>query len=563
MARALTLDPGDIMKHTFVATWDFPNRYCRVPGEYDFGPAGYLEAAPGTLAESGEIPLHVEGHYYSNYFTGAGEVAAYAVAERDRLRLETERFHQAHYDSSLPEFVLDQVNSQLNTFRTSSWFTRDGNFGIIEGLSPTKSYAGLATTDVAMYGGIATAALFPELEKAVVRTHARFQNANGSVCHSISFNFRQKDPNEANPKRLDMPAQFAFQALRAALWYADREFLAEIWPAVKSALEYGLRERDHNGDGLPDMQGVMCSYDNFPMYGVAPYVATQWLAAYSAAIEAAKLLGDAEAEARFVDVLARGQVVLESTAWNGSYYRLYANGDDVDEGCMTDQIIGQWAAGQLNLPAFLERKRVNHALHAILKHNYSADQGLRNCQWPGDFFLHDVEENCWVDQANTCWTGVELAFAALLIQEGLVEEGFEIICNVDSRYRHLGMYWDHQEFGGHYFRPMSAWGILHAVLGYSMRDGVLTFDPQVDRAECKLLFVTADAYGHYEEDSSGIRLSIVSGELRAKTLRFRKPANLNPNWAISLNGRSLPILKEEEFLVVSLQKDEKSKRAAR
>jgi non-lysosomal glucosylceramidase len=542
---------GDTLEHTFVATWDFPNRICRKPGETRFGPAGYLEASEGGQISGRVEEPHNEGHYYSNYFHSSADVAAYAVKHIARLREETRKFHDAYFDSSLPGYVVDQVNSNLNTFRTSSWFTRDGNFGIMEGLSPTKAFAGLSTMDVAMYGGISTAALFPELEKAFVRSHLRFQNKNGSVLHSIGFNYRDKDPREATSKRLDMPAQYAVMALRAGLWQGDRGFLAEVWPSVKRALEYGLRERDHDGDGLPDMEGIMCSYDNFPMHGVAPYVATQWLAAYATAVEAAGLLGDREAVVRFRDVLQRGTASLEAKAWNGSYYRLYAKGTDVDEGCLSDQIIGQWAMRLLNLAPFLKADRVQSALRSIMRMNYRDDQGLRNCQWPQDVFLHDVDADCWVDQANTCWTGVELAFASLLIYEGLVSEGLAVIRNVDERYRRWGIYWDHQEFGGHYFRPMSAWGVIHAALGFSSVDGVVTFDPKVtdEAGGCRLFFTTADGYGRFEKDAGGITVRVISGRLRLRQLRIK--AERFRAWALVSVSVAPETAFEDDFLVIT------------
>jgi len=539
---------GDTLEHTFIFTWDFPNRRCRLPEGDNPGPVGYLEASSHTAGLPAEVRRHNEGHYYSNFFSSSAEVAAYAALHAPRLREETRRFHDAFFASSLPAYALDQINSNLNTFRTSSWFTRDGNFGIVEGLGPTRAYAGLSTIDVAMYGGVSTAALFPELEQAIIRSHLRFQNENGSVLHSILQNFREKNPNEATGLRLDLPAQYAYQALRAGLWASDHAFLAEVWPSVKAALEYGLRERDHNHDGLPDMAGVMCSYDNFPMHGVAPYVATQWLAAYATAAAAAKILGDAFAEKRYRDLLARATPVLEDKAWNGSYYRLYADGERLDEGCLSDQIIGQWALHLLNLPTFLKGDRVRTALRSILRLNYHAEQGLRNCQWPQDVFLHDVDADCWVDQANTCWSGVELAFASLLIFEGLTTEGLELIRNVDERYRRWGTYWDHQEFGGHYFRPMSAWAIVPAALGFSSVDDVVTFDPKITAADhsCRLLFVTSDGYGHFVREGSQLSITILSGSLRIRTLRIRAAA-LPALRTLSIGGMDVPLLKDGDF----------------
>lgn len=558
---------GASFEHTLIATWHFPNNYARVQGDKDLT-AGYLEdeGFPGSKAaaqgQAAPELRHVEGHYYSNFFQDASEVAEYAAANRGLLLQQTRRFHDAFFASDAEPWLLDQVNSNLNTFRTSSWFTKAGDFGILEGLSPEKSFAGLATTDVAMYGGVSTAALFPELEKAVIRAHMRLQAANGVVAHSISQNFRRTNPNELSGKRIDMPAQYAYMGLRAAFWTRDRAFLEEIWPSVKKALDYVLRERDANRDMLPDMEGIMCSYDNFPMYGVAPYVATQWLAGVSAAVEAARLLGDDEAAARYSEVLQKGRGRLEATCWNGKYYRLYSDTDgkrgDADEGCMTDQIIGQWATHLADLPGILEPRRVQSALRSVLKMNFRNDQGLRNCQWPGDAFLHEVDEDCWVDQANTCWTGVELAFASFLIYEGLVKEGLEVVRNVDERHRRWGIYWDHQEFGGHYFRPMSAWSVIHALLGLRLRNGTATFDPRIGGKKAKLFFVTADGYGHYLGGRRSAEIRVVDGEFAEHTLRLRLQEPLRakgPAPRLILGARTVKdavLAREGDFLVVRL-----------
>jgi len=554
IGRAIQLEPGARFEHRFLMAWDFPNRYACPLGERNLF-LGYLEAEIAKANSAGASVAHVEGHYYSNYFESAEQVMRYAIANRDRLEEETRAFHDAFYDSSLPLEVLDQVNSQLNTFRTSSWFTREGDFGILEGLSPERSFAGLATTDVAMYGGVSTAALFPELDRSMIRAHIRFQNENGSICHSILQNFREKDPREANGVRLDMPSQFAYMALRIGLSANDRDFLAEVWPSVRKALAYVLRDRDANGDLLPDMKGIMCSYDNFPMHGVAPYVATQWLAAISAALEAARLLGDAEAEGIYSRVLQEGSQTLEGACWNGQYYRLFADGERLDEGCLSDQIIGEWACRLLGVPSFLQADRVRLALSQILQRNFYPSQGLRNCQWPDDGFLHPVDDSCWVDQANTCWTGVELAFASFLIYEGMVEDGLKLIQKIDARHRRWGIYWDHQEFGGHYYRSMSAWAIVPACLGFSACAGTLAFSPKIDRHSLRLIFTTPEAYARYEEGVSGISITVLSGVLEAEKLIIHLPPNAPDFWRALWQGYHIEVTKSDDAITVPFSKE--------
>jgi hypothetical protein len=281
----------------------------------------------------------------------------------------------------------------------------------------------------------------------------------------------------------------------------------------------------------------MCSYDNFPMYGVAPYVASQWLAAARCAQEAARILGDAKAEARWREVVEKGSATMESAAWNGRYYRLYnePKGRGADEGCLTDQIIGRWAGDLVGLP-ILDRERTRSALKSVLAINYKADQGLRNCQWPEDGFLHEVDQHCWVDQANTCWTGVELPFASFLIYEGLVDEGLMVARNVDERYRDWGMYWDHQEFGGHYYRPMGAWAIVNALLGLSIRDGEYGFAPKVGGEPLTLFFAFAGGWGHFRRSAGFVSIDVGTGEFTARSLAIDGVRTVA---RVSVDGREL------------------------
>src|SRR5204863_448234 len=79
-------------------------------------------------------------------------------------------------------------------------------------------------------------------------------------------------------------------------------------------------------------------------------------------------------------------------------------------------------------------------------------------------------------------TGIEYAVAALLIYEGEVDAGLEIVGAV--RARHDGVHrnpWDEFECGHHYARALSSWSVLLALQGYhySAPQGLLRFAPRV------------------------------------------------------------------------------------
>lgn len=514
LAVSRELKPKAATTHTFLYTWFVPNRYA--------GMTHKRKEQGATLDER-----RLEGYYYANFFSSAADVALYVRDDLDGLTARTRRFQRDFFDSTAPAFVLDQINSHLNTFLTSAWLTKAADFGIQEGMTDDRNWGPLATIDVSMYGAVPIAALFPGLEQNTMRAHGRLQRPNGEIGHGIDRNFGMIDTHEAVHSRLDLPSQFVLLALRGYFWTSDMGYLREMWPHVTRALEYVLRERDANGDLLPDMGGAMCSYDNFPMYGAASFVASLWLAALAHAVTAAKALGDNEAVTRYSGILEKARAVFEEKLWKKNYYILYNDlggpKGDTDEGCLTDQIIGQWAMHLSGLGYLLDRRRVRTALAQILKRN-SRYWGLRNCTWPGDTFVMPVAPSNWGDQGNTCWSGTELCFASFLMFEGLVDEALAVIRHVDDRYRREGLYFDHQEFGGHYFRPMGSWAIVNAMLGLELHDGRLTFAPRLKGNSQRLFFAVPHATGHYTRKSAGgkttVTLSISTGEVNCREMVF-------------------------------------------
>jgi non-lysosomal glucosylceramidase len=502
IAASRRLKARGSFEHDFVMGWHFPNLYNR-----DL--------------------TRVEGHYYANFFRSATDVVDYVVKERADLRARSLQFAHDFFSSSAPRFVLEQINSQLNTFFTSSWLTKDASFGIQEGMSPDREYGPLATIDVSMYGAMSVAALFPGLHKSMMRAHMRLQAPSGEVGHGINRDFGKTDVHEAVTGRLDLPSQYALLALLGYFWTGDRAYLKDVWPSVVRALDYVLRDRDANGDCLPDMAGAMCTYDNFAMFGAASYTSSLYLGALRMAVEAAGALSDSEAVKRYSSVLEKARDCFERKLWNGSYYRLYndvgGKQGGLDEGCLTDQAIGQWACDLVGLSDVVSHAHLRKALATICR-IARRPWGLVNCRWPDDGFLHPVPMSCWHDQANTCWSGVELAFASFLIYEGMWRQGLGVIENVDARYRKAGMYFDHIEFGGHYYRPMSAWAIVNAMLGLTINAGAYSFDPRAPGHEVRLFLSFSGGTALYErrlsEGAERVSLRVRTGVLKARSLTF-------------------------------------------
>lgn len=509
VAQSLVFDRvGDQATADFVFAWYFPNCYAdQTAKDKNLGAAR---------------PKRLEGHYYANHFDSAQAVADYLIAQRHELIARSLAFHDAFYDSSLPEVVRDQINVHLNTFVASSWYTQAGDFGIQEGWTREKSWGPLATIDVGMYGAVAQAYLFPELDRAMLAAHRRLQFDSGDIQHGVGRNFSAGDAHENVKSRVDLAPQYVLMLARHCFLADDAEYLAEAWPSVRRAMDYTLENRDQDGDGLPEMEGCMSTYDNFPMWGPAALIASQFIAALQHALVCAERVGDQAAVDRYRPALERARASFVETLWNGEYFDL---SNDVhgehgrDAGCLADQVIGQWANDQSGLEPICEQAKIDRALASVWERCWEPAWGLYNCRWPGDDWLHPVADDCWFDQANTNWSGVELAFASFLLYQGHTDQALTLIETVDRRYRQAGRAWDHVEWGGHYYRAMSSWAIVNAALGFSLRNGCARFAPRLLPGDGKLFVAAAGAYGHFARAGAACSLTLVSGSWRLRELR--------------------------------------------
>ncbi len=542
---------------TFFMNWNFPNNYGAVNIDAE-------KSISKRQAQRYSVNLKQTknlGHYYQNSFSDIESVSAYFAKSFTDLSQRSHQFIDDMYSSDLESYVLNQVNSHFNTFITSTTLTKSGQFAMREGLTSSQAWGPNSTMDVALYGSPMIIALFPELQKSMMRTHCQLQTKDGEVNHGLGcdLDFNQNGTWGVY-ERVDLVPDYIQMVLRDYLWTNDKNYIREMWPSVKKGIDYILTKRDKDGDQMPDMNGIMCSYDNFPMYGLASYIQSQWIVALTMASQVAVDMGDNQLAKRYKDIAAKGSKLMESKLWNGSYYNLsndYLGKKGVDNGCLTDQLIGQWVADGSGLGYIFKKENVHKSLKSILDRSFMDNSFLRNCSWPAHPVLYPIHtSSLWVDQANTPWTGVELAFASFLIYEGMVNDGLNIIKGVDDRYRKAGLYFDHQEFGGHYFRPMSAWAIMNAFLGYSVNRGTYRFDPKINKEKFNIFFVTPDGTAFYKKGDKSVSIEVKTGQFAFSKLELSNSGIHVPKPKLYIDNREVDdvkIISSKEMYCIQLQ----------
>lgn len=540
----LALKPGQSVTVPFIWAWHFPNHYVWWDDR---------EGQPKI------------GRMYSNWFADAEKVAEYVAANYRRLSDETEMYRRTFYKTTLPYWMLDRISAQNSTLvsMVTMWL-EDGTFAGFEGAGCCP----MNCTHVYNYEQ-QMAYLFPELERNMRRVDYEVQQEpSGEIRHRTRLPLSL--PRESMAF-IDGHLGCIVKAYREHRLSADRSWLDKMWPRIKLAMEFVLKDWDRDHDGV-----LLCeqwnTYDA-AMYGPNTFIGALYLAALRATEEMAKVEGDYAFAAKCRSVYETGSKRLDSALWNGEYWRHIETKlpeaelgeskwvlDDwpkenpdprvnrpYGKGCHADQLLGQWWATQLGLGYVLPRERVNKALDSIMNYNWvpnfgevrqeprafagEGDPGLYICTWP-----HGGKPDNETLYSFEVWTGIEYEVAGLLIQEGRFEEALRIVKAASDRYNGVPRApiqrnpFAEVECGNHYARAMSAWGMLLAAQGcrYSGPDRAIEFDPVVRPEDHASFFTGAEGWGLFAQrrgkGSQENKLSIEYGRLEVRTITLHLPA---------------------------------------
>ena len=545
LCKTITLKPGQTEEVVFVLSWYFPNH---------------------ISSEKQHI-----GHMYTNWFNDAEDVALQGIAKFSMLKENSKMFCDILYNSSLEGWLCDALNAQLTTFIKSSIWSKNGMFGIWEGLG----CAMLNTVCVDYYASFAVIMFFPELEKQKLRDMALTQNVTGRIFDGWrGGNF---DKKAVTYHFADNMCQFVLMACRYWQWTGDKKFLSEIWPNVKLAVELMIRS-DKNQDGLPDLveaaklsrkegpsggiwktiESRMCqnTYDGFRLPATQSYLCSLNIAALFAASKMAAHIDGKNDNKRYNSLAEKASLTFEKLFWNGEYYRHFIDIEKSikDEGCLADQITGQWYSRILGLPSPHKPSNVHKALKSIFKYNRHTEEGLLNGSDPygARTLWEPYIVRGWGETASSQWgvpwTGTEYAVAAMMINEGLIREGLLVIKDVHERHAREGSQYSHYECGPHYYRPMGVWSIISYFqrVNYNIVERALVISSS-DLKSYSGLFLVPNAWGSVKAGVSGkvqiIMLTLKSGQLDFSRLMF--PGHGISDIKVSVNGKKVSCLKEK------------------
>ncbi len=482
LCGTVRLAPGEKKTVRFILTWYFPNHFSK----------------DGRRL----------GHYYENLFSGAAAANAFLRERRAEVFDKAAAFSDLLFRTDLPWVYPECWSGHLNTIVKSSWYLKDGKFGLWEG----QGFCGFHTTDITYHASFGLLALFPDLQLGQMRMGAAFQREDGRVHHCFSPDL---DHVNNGYDRVDMNNQFVLMVLRDYLYTGNAAYLSEMWPHVIRAVD-SIGALDSDGDGLPDRGTKRNTYDAWNFSGTPVYISVLWLAALKAAARIAREMGDPARAEAWSALLKKGLGSLETRLWNGEYYDLWRSDADKDECLMTDQLDGEWFLRAAGIGGNLCDDRVRAVVRTVLDHNFSPDTGLVNATCPaGKHTTLYSHKNC---QTEAVWTGVGYLTAALCLYVGLRPEAESLVTAIRNNQARFGALWDHWECGHHYTRPLSSWTTLNAALGLQVDAArrILRFRPALENVTLPLCF--PGVLGTAEVKNGAVSLSLTEGSLAGWTV---------------------------------------------
>ncbi len=531
--------PGKEATVTFLLAWHFPNR---------------TPERCGWRAPQGAEKT-VIGNWYCTRFADAWAAAEYTAQHLEDLETRTRRFAQAVRDTTLPAAVKEAAMANLSTLATQTCFrTADGEFHGFEGVNDQRGCCYGNCTHVWNYE-TATAHLFPSFAQSLR------QSAFGySMDSEGAMFFRQVLPDGKERSVVAAADGQMGQIMKVYLdWRlsGDTVWLREIWPRVRRALEFAWKPGSWDADRDGVLEGVQHNTYDVEFYGPNPQCGIYYLGALRAGEEMARQAGDTATAERCRQLFDQGSRWIDEHLFNGEYYVQQVRGMpkerihkatlstfgsentetpefQVGEGCLVDQLVGQYQAEVAGLGPLLKTANIRKALESIYRYNYKREL-YEHESVQRIFALNDESALVICDYGKgkrpripfsyyaEVMTGFEYTAATHMMYAGMIREGVECVENIRKRYDgERRNPWDEAECGHHYARAMAAWTGILALSGFRYHGGEKRVEvfPRWPSPRFRSFWSTASAWGIFSRTARRCSLLVTEGKLEVRELAF-------------------------------------------
>ena len=342
------------------------------------------------------------------------------------------------------------------------------------------------------------------------------------------------------------------------------------------------------------MEGVQHNTYDVEFYGPNPLGGIYYLGALRAAEEMAKVLADESAAKTYRGIFEKGRSWVDANLFNGEHFIQKVRsipktdiapstvGDmgadhpekpefQIGDGCLADQLIGQYLADIADLGPLVEPAHIRKTLESIEKYNHRSNL-FEHDSVQRIYALNDEPALLICDYGKgtrpripfpyyaEAWTGIEYLVATEFIYAGMLPQGLQAI--EDVRFRFDGERrnpWDEPECGHHYARAMSSWSTLIALTGfhYHGAEKMISLMPRSQSPSFRAFWASGSAWGTFSIVRSGqgerTEIAISEGSLTLQSIRL-KPGS-SARTAVMLNGKNElhSVSRAKELLRVNLK----------
>ncbi len=556
--------PGQTVKARFVLSWYYPTCV------NDWNPLKQKCCEDGCDCASPDMSWT---NWYATQFRGADEVAVYALSNFTDFYEKTLAFRDVLTSATLPEAAVDAVTATLSVLKSPTCLRlTDGSFYGWEGCHANAGCCEGSCTHVWNYA-YAMCYLFPSLERSMRDLDYRY---NLKPDGGMGFRLQLPIGREPTKFRPCCDGQFGgvLKTYREWKLSGDTAWLKKLWPGVKASIEYAWSKDnpdrwDADKDGV--LEGRQHHTLDMELFGPNAWLTGFYLGALKAGAEMADALGENETASEYRALFQSGKKTLDTELFNGEYYQqnvdlnnrdilrafstpdqaiIGGDGDVADaywneevgemkyqigEGCGIDQVLAQWHANLIGLGEIFDREKTKAALAAIHKHNFIRRMGERFN--PCRLYCIQDESGALIcaypdgrkrpvisaPYAEETMHGFEYQAAIHMIQEGMTEQGMEIVKAVRDRYDgERRNPWNEIECGSNYARSLAAFALIPAFCGFiaDMTKNELTFNPPALKEGFACPFFLPQGWGVFAYSTEKVVLDVRAGTLPVDALNL-------------------------------------------
>ena len=558
VSSSAILKPGESKSTTYILSWNIPNRI------------NYW--SPYKDENGKDITWK---NYYATVFADSTESAVYTLNNLKTLTCKTERYKEELFACTLDPAVIDAVSATSSVLKSPTVMRlENGEFYGFEGVHELEGSCEGTCQHVWNYA-YALCFLFPDLEKSIRDVEEKYATDPDGKTH-----FRVMLPlgreNSKFRACLDGQMGSVIKIYREWKLSGDKTWLENKWETVVKILEYAWSESnpdawDRNKDGV--LEGRQHHTLDMELFGPSSWLQSFYLAALKAASEMALYLGHTAKADEYLDIFAKGKEWSDKNLFNGEYFiqkidlsdkeiinrfsssditlnnvstvDAYWNAEQkeikyqIGEGCAIDQLCGQWHANLLGLGELFDNANVKTALKNLYKNNYkSTMRGFTNpwrifalndeastiiCSYPQGKYKPFIP----IPYCEESMHGFEYQAGGLLISEGFVDEGLNVVRAVRARYNGSNRNpWNEIECGSNYSRSMASYALIPIFSGFKfdMPNKKIGFKP-ITKGDFRTVWSVSGAFGSYVQNESEINISLIFGDISLKELYLGKLQN--------------------------------------